>query len=115
MDSFDGIRHAPRRESVHSASPHQGQQNSVPRRARALPVELPSVVSPQQTAVPTASTVIAHGTPIGTLADRNAKTAGDAKLARLESELKKAHEEIAELKMLVALYEEKISRDRFES
>jgi hypothetical protein len=37
------------------------------------------------------------------------------KLQKLEKELKMAREEIAELKMLVALYEEKLSRDPFET
>lgn len=37
------------------------------------------------------------------------------KLSKLERDLRKAQEEIAELKMLVALYEEKISRDRLDS
>lgn len=38
-----------------------------------------------------------------------------SKLQRVERDLQKAQEEIAELKMLIALYEEKISRDRLDS
>ncbi len=38
-----------------------------------------------------------------------------SKFQRLERDLQKAQEEIAELKMLVAIYEEKISRERLDS
>jgi hypothetical protein len=42
-------------------------------------------------------------------------TASGSPIEKLEFELRKAQEEIAELKMLIALYEEKISGDRFQN